>query len=338
MRALPLRTLHLAAGATLGEVDGAERLLSYGEPARLALAARAGAGLVELSNRGRLAAVGPDRSSWLQGMVTADVGRLEPGQGCAATAVTAKGRLVAALRIFKRPDELWLDVDESRAGPLAEQLRHLLIMEDCELVDRSERSAMLGLHGPRALSLLRGLAEALPSALPEHAQAEIAIAGQPAVAIGSRELGLDGIDLWLAPAACAPIWEALRQAGATPIGGDAAELLRLEAGRPRFGAELDEGTLPLEAGLERTISYDKGCYVGQEIIARATYRGHVNRKLVGLWLSGEAAAPAGTKLALGDKEVGELRSSAVSPRFGRPIALGYARREALAPGTSLPRP
>ncbi len=337
MRALPLHETHRAAGALLAELAGAERLQSHGDPAALARAARRGAVLLDLSHRGRVAVTGPDRSRWLHGMVTADVERLSPGQGCLATVVTAKGRLVADLRIFARPDELWLELDESRTEPLLAQLSRLLVMEDCELRDRSAETAMLGIHGPRASEILRGLDPGLPDLL-EHGQASITIADQGAVAIGSRELGLPGVDLWLAPAACEPVWEALRKAGAIPIGSDAAELLRLEAGRPRFGAELDEETLPLEAGLERAISYDKGCYVGQEIIARATYRGHVNQKLVGLWISGESEAPPGAALSAGGKELGRIRSSAISPWFDRPIALGYVRREAVQPGTPLELP
>jgi folate-binding protein YgfZ len=296
------------------------------------LAARTSAGLFDLSHRGRLAVVGPDRESWLQGMVTADVKKLGVGAGCAATVVTAKGKLVAVLRVFKRPGELWIDLEAERVAPALEHLRRHIIMEDCELVDRSAETAMLGLHGPTALALL-----GIPP-LAEYEQREVAIAGQAVVAIGSAELGLSGVDLWLAPAACEPVWKALLAAGATPLGLDAAEILRVEAGRPRFGAELDEDTLPLEAGLERAISYDKGCYVGQEVIARVTHRGHVNRKLAGLWISGDTAAATGAPLTHDGKPAGEVRSSLFSERLKAPIALGYVRRELLTPGTTLALP
>ena len=337
MRPLPLHELHLAARAVLGEEGGAERVLSCGDPVPLALAAREGVALVDLSHRGRFAVVGPDRASWLHGMVTNEINRLAVGAGCLATVLTAKGKLVADARVFKREEELWLDLPGERVSPLLEQLRRFLIMEDCELQDRSAETAMIGLHGPRAQPLLASLAPALPE-LAEHAQAPLTVAGQPLLAIGSRELGLSGIDLWLSPAACAPVWQALREAGARPIGQDAVELLRIEAGRPRFGAELDEDTLPLEAGLERSISYDKGCYLGQEVIARMTFRGHANRKLMGLWIEGRDPAPPGAPLTRDGKPAGEVRSSVLSPRFERPIALGYVRREQLAPGTVLRLP
>ena len=337
MRLLPLREVHRAAGATLEETDGRQRVASHGDAATAALAARAGAGLIDLSDRGRLAVVGPDRTSWLHGMVTADVKRLSPGTGGPATLVTAKGKLVATARILVRAEEIWLDLDGARLVPALEQLRRFIVMEDCEVQDRSAETAMLGLHGPRAGEWIRTLAPALPD-LDEDAQATLSIAGQGVVAIGSRRLGLPGIDLWLSPASCPAVWHALLQAGAVAMGNDAAEILRLESGRPRFGAELDEDTLPLEAGLDRAISYDKGCYLGQEVIARVTHRGHVNRKLAGLWLEGTVPASAGAALSHGGKPVGEVRSSLFSPHFRRPIALGYVRREQLAPGTVLALP
>ncbi|MHB8419169.1 MAG: CAF17-like 4Fe-4S cluster assembly/insertion protein YgfZ [Myxococcales bacterium] len=334
MRALPLHDLHLAAGARLAVAGDVERVESYGDPARLATAARAGAALVDLGHRGRLAALGPDREGWLQGMVTSDVKKLAVGQGGPACIVSAKGKLVASARVFKRPEEIWIDLEDTPVAAALDHLRRHLVMEDCEVNDRSGATAMLGLHGPRAREIVRGLAPDLPE-LAEHSQAPVAVAGAAALAIGSAELGLAGIDLWLAPGDAPAVWRALVAAGAAPLGWDAAEILRVEAGRPRFGAELDEDTLPLEAGLERAISYDKGCYVGQEVIARMTYRGHANRKLMGLWIEDGAPADALEALSRDGKPAGEIRTSLLSPRFGRPIALAYVRRESAAPGTKL---
>jgi folate-binding protein YgfZ len=334
MRNLPLAELHQRAGATLIEADGVQRVASYGSAEAGSLAARAGAGLIDLGHRARLVVTGPDRVAWLQGMLTNDIKGLAVGQGCLAVAVTNKGKLVADLRVFQRADAVWLELATDRAAPLLDHLNRHLIMEDCAIDDRSSESAWIGLHGPRAIEILRGLAPALPD-LAEYAQAEVAIAGGSAIAIGSGEFGLPGCDLWLSPDRAAAVWEALRTAGATPMGADACEILRIEAGIPRFGAELDEDTLPLEAGLERTINYEKGCYVGQEVLARVTYRGHVNRKLAGLWLAGEAPAAPHEALTHDGKPAGEVRSSIRSPHFGRPIALAYVRRELLTDGAKL---
>jgi folate-binding protein YgfZ len=334
MRQLPLSDLHRSADATLAESDGAECVASYGPAAERSLAARGGAGLVDLSDRARLVVTGPDRIAWLQGMLTNDIKGLAAGQGCLAVAVTNKGKLVADMRVLVRPDAVWLELATDRAAPLLDHLNRHLIMEDCSIEDRSAETALIGLHGPRADEILRKLAPSLPD-LTEYAQAEIGIGGGPAVAIGSHEFGVPGYELWLTPDRAAAVWETLRAAGATPMGADACEVLRIEAGIPRFGAELDEDTLPLEAGLERTINYEKGCYVGQEVLARVTYRGHVNRKLAGLWLAGDAPARFGDALTHEDKPAGEVRSSVASPHFGRPIALAYVRRELVTEGAKL---
>jgi folate-binding protein YgfZ len=270
-------------------------------------------------------------------MLTNDIKGLAPGQSCLAVAVTNKGKLVADLRVFQRSDAAWLELAADRAAPLLDHLNRHLIMEECTIEDQSTGSAWIGLHGPRATEILKKLSPSLPE-LAEHAQADIAIGGGSAVAIGAREFGLPGYDLWLSPDRAAAVWEALRSAGASPMGADACEILRIEAGIPRFGAELDEDTLPLEAGLDRTINYEKGCYVGQEVLARVTYRGHVNRKLTGLWLAGDAPARPGEALTHDGQPAGEIRSSIRSPHFARPIALAYVRRELVPEGTQLKLP
>ncbi len=340
MRSLPLESLHLKAGASLGDAGGAARVESYGEPGRLSLAARRGTGLLDLSHRSRLTVVGPDRLSWLQGIVTNDVQKLAPGEGCAAAALTSKGKLVGELRIHVRPSEIWIDAETHRGEALLAHLSHFIIMEDCEVRDISPELAVLALVGPKARETARHLFRAPgPTLAPlaDYAQSEVrapALAELPVVAIGWPDLGLPGIAFWINPNMADQVWEALRLAGAVPMGFDAAEILRVEAGRPRDGAELDEDVIPLEAGLEAEISDSKGCYLGQEIIARVSHRGHVNRKLAGFTLSGELPAlPA--PLSRDGKVVGELRSAVRSASLGRNIGLGYLRRELLAPGTEV---
>ena len=352
MRHLPLEALHRQAQAQLSHavpsalanapVFDFQSVVSYGEPGKLSLLARAGAGLLDLSHRGRLAVIGPDRASWLQGLVTNDLAKLSVGGGCAAAALTNKGKLVGDLRVYLRPDEIWIDVDGTRRAAVLEHLSHFIVMEDCEVVDRSESLAVLALVGPHAAAVARSVFPALPPlsappALDDHAQVDVEALGHQVVAVGWPELGLPGIALWLSPEAAAPLWGALRAAGAIPLGFDAAEVLRIEAGRPREGAELDENVIPLEALLEGAISDSKGCYLGQEVIARITHRGHVNRKLSGFKLSGVASAlPAA--LTHDGKVVGELRSAVQSPSLAQAIGLGYLRRELLAPGTVVSLP
>ncbi len=344
MRSLPLESTHLAAGAKLGQVGDNEAVLSYGDGPQDALRAREGLALWDRSHKATLVVTGPDRLSWLQGMVTNDVQRLAVGQGCRAVVVTSKGRMVADLRVYRRQDEIWLETAADRAEALQVHLDRFIIMEDCLVEDRSTQFALLSVFGPRALECLRGV-----FGLGKDAWAELAPFTQIEVRLPSfSELPIalakddasdpPRFDLWMPPTSAPAVWGELLRAGAQPIGLNAAEILRIEAGRPRFGAELDEDTLPLEAGLKDEIAYDKGCYIGQEIIARVTYRGHVNRELRGLLLPA-MPPPVPSVLTLAGQSIGELRSAERSAVAGAlPVGLGYLKREALTEGTKVNLP
>jgi folate-binding protein YgfZ len=342
MRSLPLESVHLDAGAKLGEVGDAEGVLSYGDGPEDALRARQSLALWDRSHEATLVVTGPDRVSWLQGMVTNDVQRLAVGQGCRAAVVTSKGRMVADVRVYKRHDEIWLETSADRAEALRTHLNRFIIMEDCQVEERSTEFALLSLLGPKALGCLRDIAGA-PELLAEStqfAQVDVrlpTLAELPVIVASSDEAGFPRFDLRVHPTAAETVWREFLGAGARPIGFDAAEVLRIEQGRPRFGAELDEETLPLEAGLKDEISYDKGCYVGQEIVARVTYRGHVNRELRGLLFQGEPP-PTPSPLTHGAEAAGELRSTARSAWIGRTIGLGLLKREAWADGTKVTLP
>jgi folate-binding protein YgfZ len=292
-------------------------------------AARTAAGLLDLSTRARLVVTGPDRQTWLQGMITNDVAKLGPGQGTAALALSNKGKIIADLRVFVRPHEIWIDAEAGRGPALLEHLSRFIIMEDCTLAAGAPL-ASCALVGARAWEIGR---QAMPklATLGPYAQTEPL---PVVIAAGWPDLGLPGIRFWMPPSRKDALYAAFVIAGASELGAEAAEVLRIEAGRPRDGVELDADVIPLEAGLDQEISDSKGCYLGQEVIARISHRGHVNRKLAGFVLSGEPPAlPA--PLIRGDATVGELRSAARSPAIGKTIALGYVRREYLTAGTTL---
>jgi folate-binding protein YgfZ len=340
MRSLPLEAIHLDAGASLDQSGDAQVVQSYGDSApAAALRARTHLALWDRSHRATLRVIGPDRVSWLQGMITNDVQKLGVGQGCRATVVTSKGRMVAEVQVHKRPDEIWLETSADRAEPLLTHLNRFIIMEDCQVEDRSTQFALLSLIGPEARTCLTELVGTHPD-IPLFAHRELRtpdLEELPLVVSRSDELGLEQYDLWVDPPMASAVWRRICECGAKPIGLDVVEVLRIEAGRPRFGAELDEETLPLEANLKDAISYDKGCYLGQEIIARVTFRGHVNRELRGLLLEG-AFPTLPSPLAQGTTVAGELRSATHSEWLGRDIGLGYVKREALAEGTALELP
>jgi folate-binding protein YgfZ len=275
-------------------------------------AAHDAAAWVDRSARQQLRVIGGDRVSFVQGMVTNDVVKLGVGASQYVTMLTAKGAMVGDARVLKRDEDVLLDVEPGMAKTTRDFLEKYLISEDAEVQDAPEL-AVLGLFGPRHIELL--------GKLPNGAQVGMLI-------------GLHGtpVDVLIHREALASVLEAWREI--PRVDEATAEVLRVEAGEPRWGAELVSTTIPLEASLERAISYTKGCYIGQEVIARATHRGQKQRKLVGLLL-GELAPAPGTELRRGEKKLGWITSVVKSPKRGQTIALGYLHREAQAEGTVL---
>ncbi len=298
------------------------------EPALLELDAqyrqlREECGLLDRSDRGKLAIVGPDAAEYLQGQLTNDVEALEPGDGQYAALLDRKGHMQADMRVLRpNSEEVWLDTEP---GALAASRRHLQmysIGREVEVVDSSAERVILSLIGPRSVEVAGG------AALPDNACETTTIAGVECLAVGTS----GGIDLIAAAADSARLREALLAAGAVEVSAEAAEILRIEAGTPRYGAEMGAETMPAEAGIvAQVISFNKGCYIGQETVARLHYKGRPNRHLRGLKLS--APAEPGAALRLGEKEVGRLGGAAVSPALG-PIGLAILRREA-EPGAEL---
>ncbi len=280
-------------------------------------------GLVDRSDRGVLLVSGPDAAEYLQGQLTNDVEALEPGDGQYAALLDRKGHMQADMRVLRpSPGEIWLDVEPEALAAARRHLEMYSVGREVEVSDVSGERAILSLLGPRSVEV------AGTAALPENACEASRVGGVDCLAAGTR----DGIDLIVAAADAERLREALLEAGAVEVSAAAAEILRVESGTPRFGAEMGTATMPAEAGIvEEAVSFTKGCYIGQETVARLHYKGRPNRHLRGLRLS--APAEPGASLHLGEKEVGRLGGSVVSPALG-PIGLAVLRREA-EPGTEL---
>jgi folate-binding protein YgfZ len=275
-------------------------------------------GLLDRSERGKLALTGADVAEFLQGQVTNDVESLVPGQGCYAAFLTPKGKMLGDLRILHLGDELFLDTERASLQELFNMIMRFKLGRDVELHKRTLVRGLLSLIGPEARTVAG--ADGLGTAEHDSASAELAL-GRP-VTLVSTDVGVDVI----CDSAHIDEIAAALQGSAVPVSEAAAEIVRVERGRPRYGVDLDASVIPQEAGLnERAVSFTKGCYVGQETVARLYYRGKPNRRLRGLRLSGPAAT--GDVLRLGEREVGRLGSSVVSPVHG-PIALAIVRREA----------
>jgi len=291
-------------------------------------------GLVDRSERGKLALTGADAVEFLNGQVTNELADLRPDEGRYAAFLTHKGKMLGDLRILAvgphpdgAPGELLLDCERVALQELFDMIRRFKVGYRVDLHKRTLESSLLSLIGPESAAIAERAfvhepGRTVPSAENEH------------VAIGpARLIATDlGLDVLCHSAARDSVVAQLTDAGAIQVGENAAEIVRVESGRPRYGVDLDEGTIPQEAGLnERAVSFTKGCYVGQETVARLHYRGKPNRHLRGLRLS--APVPPGTELRLGERAVGTLTSSVLSPARG-PIGLALVRREA-EPGASV---
>jgi tRNA-modifying protein YgfZ len=285
-------------------------------------------GLLDRSERGKLALTGADAASFLQGQITNDVEGLGAGEGCYAAFLTPKGKMLGDLRILATGDELLLDTERPALQGLFNMIRRFSIGYDVELHKRTLESGLLSLVGPGA-GELAGAGE-LGADEHAHVVVSVPVSGGALVA---RAIRTDvGVDLLCDAGDVEALRSALEDAGAVLVAESAVECLRVEHGRPRYGIDLDDSVIPQEAGLnERAVSFTKGCYVGQETVARLYYRGKPNRQLRGLRLSAPGAP--GDELSLDGRVVGQLTSVALSPRVG-PIGLALVRREA-PPGTTV---
>jgi len=289
-------------------------------------AVREGCGLVDRSERGKLAFTGAQAKQFLQGQVTNDVEALTPGSGCYAVLLSPKGKMLGDLRVLDTGAELWLDTERSALQGIFNVLHRARLGYDAQLHKHTLQQGLVSLVGPDARRVAGTAAEELPAA--EQANAAIAVDGIPARAIVTDV----GIDLVCDAGHTDALIATMIGRGARPVPEAAAEVLRVEHGRPRYGVDLDDTTIPQEAGLnDRAVSFSKGCYVGQETVARLYYKGKPNRHLRGLRLS--ATAAPGTELTADGRVVGRLGSVAVSPAHG-PIGLALVRRE-VAPGAEV---
>jgi folate-binding protein YgfZ len=293
--------------------------------------------LTDRADRSRLRLTGRDRQTFLQGMATNDVAALTTGTGCYAFMLDATGHVLADMRVLCLEESLLLDLEPGRASFVAETLEKYLIMEKCRIADVTAETAQIFVGGEKASLLISYAGVEVEDGWPEgrnRAEADgLMIAA-------TRLIPGPGFDIYGPPDTVQAFTEKMReaavQASMTPVDLTPVELdvLRVEAGVPRFGTDIDARVLAPETGQqERAISYKKGCYIGQEIVARIDARGHTNRNLAGFLLSGAPLPAPDTPVEADGREVGRITSAVHSPTLGRPIALGYLRNEFRAPGT-----
>jgi tRNA-modifying protein YgfZ len=297
-------------------------------------AAHNSAALIVRSSQGTIALTGGDRASFLHALLTNDIASLAKGRGVYAAYLTPQGRMISDMRVIETGSRMLLRVERDVAAPLAARLDSLIFSEDVQVKDATGELAALSLYGPSAARMIQ---RATGMSVADLANQYDNVTSESVSIVREDGSGVPGFDVY-APKSDDGIRAKLMEAGAVAASEETAETLRIEAGRPRFGIDMNTDTIPLEAGLEdRAISFTKGCYVGQEVIIRVMHRGHgrVARRLVMIVLPGGSVPARGDKIHLGDRVVGEITSATASPKLGSPLALGYVQRDHAAAGTEL---
>jgi aminomethyltransferase len=369
MSPLALHEFHHNLGAQFSELQGAEIVADYGDWLAEYKSLHGSAGVLDFSFRSRICVVGNDRARFLHGQVTNDVKKLRVGEGCYSAITTSKGKMESDLNIFNLADELLLDFEPGLTEKISQRLEKFIVADDVQIVDAAPHYGLLSVQGPKAAEVVRALN--LFSEIPtqqlgsikisDATLGEIYLTNNPRLdpnwwgetpsspnlsEMGSRGLSsqqkICGFDLFVPNnsfgAVADKLIAAAKQIGGRACGWTAFETVRIENGIPRFGADMDETNIPLECGIEsRAIVYNKGCYIGQEVINRIHSIGHANKKLRGLRLADDLKnLPArGDKLFHAGKEVGYVTSGVKSPSLNANIALGYVRREANQIGNEL---
>jgi folate-binding protein YgfZ len=307
--------------------------IDYGDSAAEYRAVRGGVGLVDRSDRGVIEASGRDRAAFLHALLSNDIKALGPGQGCEATLLDVHGKVQVMLLVWALDDRILLVTPPGMAATTYEMLDKYLFAEKVALEDVSEAHALSLLAGPDAAALVKRLAGAMPPETPWASVGGTLDGVEVRLVRGGGETGEP--EVWvLAPAdAGARVREAVIAAGARPVGAAAVEMLRIEAGTPRYGGDVDASVLLPEIPFDALLSQTKGCYPGQEVVVRIRDRGHVNRHLRGLILDAGPAPAPGAEVRAGDAPVGHVTSATDSPALGRPVALAFVRRQHAAAGT-----
>lgn len=333
MTYIELRTQQAAAGAVFAGDDSGAQATHYGDTSREYHAALNGAALIDTSTAGRIWMHDRDRAALLQRLSTNDIEALTPGQGAQTVLTNHNGRIIDVLTVHVLPEQLLVVTSPQQRQVVFNLFRKNIFFNDkVKLEAAGETLGQFTLYGPESGALLQRLSAAPVTDLPLHGITAATLNDVDLWITRIKPLGGAGFALYLPVEGLPSVWAALVAAGATPIGQAAYDLLRVEAGYGAYGRELSLEYIPLETGLWDAVSFTKGCYVGQEIIARMESRGRMAKQLRGLTLSGSVDAPR--KLQVDGKEAGDLTSAVASPRFG-PIGLAYVRTAYLEPGTTV---
>jgi glycine cleavage system T protein len=338
MRKTPLYELHALQGATFDTSSGWLIPKDYGNTLEEYAAVREGIGVFDLSHHGKLRLTGKEHLKFLQGMLTNDVLKLEQGKGIYACLLTAKGKMVTDMKVYRNSDSVLVELEAGLNEKIKELLLRFRLSFKASIEDLTESVALISIQGPKSKKLLELiLSEQIPE-LKEYEFIKRNLDGTEVLIARVNRTGETGFDIFT-PSDTAPrVWNLLLDTKKPdlkprPVGKQALEMLRIEAGIPVYGIDMDENTIPIEAGLWHALSFDKGCYIGQEVIARIRWRGHVNRHLVGFEIEAQNIPKRGDRVIIDEREVGYITSATFSPFLQKPVAIGYIRREFREAGT-----
>ena len=337
---------HTRLGARMFVLDGRPVPANYGDTLlEYASVREGGVGLIDLSPRGRMLVTGTEGIQFLNGLITNDMKTLAENSWMPAAFPNVQGRLIASVRVIRLKDEqtdknvfpvFLIDTEPATHERVLKTIERFTLAGDFRVRDVSQQTAQITVQGKKSASIVRSVAGEKAANLAANGALQIAWQESEVTIVRATHTGEDGFDLILNAGDASSLWDALHAAGARPVGYDALEILRIEAGLPRYAVDMDETNVVTEAALDDAVSYTKGCYIGQEIIARIKYRGHVAKKLSGLMFNQAEKVELGASVQSTDgKEIGRITSVTYSPHLGRTIALGYLKYDYLASGTSV---
>ena len=335
--ALSKQTVGEALPVQVNDYRGVATATRFADPHEESSALLHGCGIYDLGFRARISLTGGDRVRWMNGMVTNNVRDLPAGHGVYAFLLNPQGRILGDMHVYNMGETLLVETDRSQVEKIIATFDHFIIMDDVEVKNISDEQTALGLAGPRSRELLNAAGIVVPGMQPLQVitpQCKCDCDCVECTVIRGEDAQQESYEIWLAPKDVYKTWQALINAGATPMGSETLEMRRIAAGIPLYGVDIRERDLPQETEQTRALNFNKGCYVGQEIVERIRSRGNVHRKFTGFLLEGAASIAAGAKIVSGDKDVGEITSVAVhsTPSGERTVALGYIRREVGVPG------
>jgi folate-binding protein YgfZ len=321
----------------VGEYRGATAAARFADPQKEWAQLNSGCGVYDLGFRAQISLTGNDHVRWLNGMVTNNIRDLAAGQGVYAFLLNPQGRILGDLYAYNRDEFITVETDRSHLDKILATFDHYIIMDDVEVKNESDAFTALGIAGPKAREVLQKAGIQFPDLQPlqlHEIQCDCDCGCVNCTIVRRDDVADESYEIWLAPAHVKSLWDALISSGAAPVGYEALELQRIATGIPLYDVDIRERDLPQETEQARALNFNKGCYVGQEIVERIRSRGAVHRKFTGFVIKGAAQIAAGMKIVAGEKEVGEVTSVA-HLEIGdgqKTLALGYIRREAGTPG------